>query len=107
MRDYINIPLLAVIIVLVVGCSFSEKENVNQILYNITSHFVHDSRVALFDVEAESSNGECVLKGETNLPKAKTALLDSLSAINVTAVDSINVLPDDGLNGKTLGIINN
>ncbi|WP_441000337.1 C40 family peptidase [Fodinibius sp. SL11] len=89
------------------ACNLSQKQDIKQKISNISQHFAPDSRVALFDVEAKSNNGEWVLKGETNLPEAKNALFDSLSAVNVTTVDSINVLPEDGLEGKTLGIINN
>jgi cell wall-associated NlpC family hydrolase len=89
------------------GCSPSQKKDIQQKIINISEHFAPDSRVALFDVKVESNNGKWILKGETNIPEAKTALLDSLSVMNMTAIDSINVLPDEGLEGKTLGIINN
>lgn len=107
MHNYINIPLLAAITLLVMGCTFSNQDDVDRILSNTSKHFAPDSRVALFDVEAKSNSGKWILKGETNLPEAKKALLDSLSAMNVSVVDSINVLPADGLDGMTLGIVNN
>ncbi len=89
------------------ACSPSQKQDIKQKISNTSQHFAPDSRVALFDVEAKSNNGEWALTGETNLPEAKAALLDSLSAMNITTVDSINVLPDEKLDGKTLGIVNN
>ncbi len=104
---YLSTPLIVFLFVSLMACSSSQEQDIQQKISNTSQHFAPDSRVALFDVEAKSNNGEWVLKGETNLPEAKAALLDSLSAMDVTTVDSINVLPDDGLEGKTLGIINN
>ncbi len=92
---------------LVMACGPSLEQDIQQKISNTSDHFVPDSRVALFDVQAESKNGEWILKGETNLPEAKSALMDSLSALDTTPVDSVNVLPDEALEGKTLGIINN
>lgn len=99
--------LITFLFVSLMACGPAQKQDIQQKITNTSQHFAPDSRVALFDVEAVSNNGEWILKGETNLPNAKAALLDSLSAINVTTVDSINVLPDENLEGKTLGIINN
>ncbi|WP_445666695.1 C40 family peptidase [Fodinibius sp. AD559] len=104
---YLSIPLIIFLFVSLIACGPSHERDIQQKITNTSQHFAPDSRVALFDVEAKSNDGKWVLKGETNLPKAKEALLDSLSAMNVTTVDSINVLPDDELEGKTLGIINN
>ena len=103
----ISISLIIILIVSLMACGPSQKQDINRKISNTSQHFAPDSRVALFDVEAISNNGEWVLKGETNLPQAKSALIDSLSAMDVTTVDSINVLPEDGLEEKTLGIINN
>lgn len=104
---YLSTPLIVFLFVSLMACGPSQKQDIQQKISKTSQHFAPDSRVALFDVEAESNDGEWVLKGETNLPEAKDALLDSLSAMNVTTVDSINVLPDEELGGKTLGIINN
>lgn len=100
--------LMAVALLAFVGCSSSaEKETANQLISKVSEQFAPDSRVALFEVEAASSNGELVLNGETTLPKAKTALKDSLAARNIQAVDSISVLPEQELGDQVYGIVNN
>jgi len=102
-----SISLIIFLFVSLMACGPSQEQDIQQIIGNTSHHFAPDSRVALFDVEVVSNNGEWVLKGETNIPDAKAALLDSLSNMNVMTVDSIHVLPDENLEGKTLGIINN
>ncbi|MGM0545500.1 MAG: C40 family peptidase [Bacteroidota bacterium] len=99
--------LIVLLIVGTVACDTSQKQDLEQVVANTSDHFVPDGRVALFDVQLQSTNGEWTLKGETNLSEAKNALLDSLSSRDITAIDSIKVLPDEELEGNTLGIINN
>ncbi|MBD1396658.1 C40 family peptidase [Pontibacter sp. JH31] len=67
----------------------------------VRQQFAPDKRVALFDVETSGS----VLRGETNIPEAKTDLLKRLQAANVSFVDSIQVLPESELEGKNFAIV--
>lgn len=67
----------------------------------VRQQYAPDKRVALFDVEA---NGN-VLRGETNMPEAKTDLVKRLQAANVSFVDSIQVLPEAELEGKHQAIV--
>lgn len=103
----LSVSLLIVFLVSLVACDRSNKQTIEQKITNTSAHFAPDSRVALFDIKAESNDGEWVLKGATNLPEAKSALLDSLSKIDISTVDSIKVLPEEKLEGKSFGIINN
>ncbi|GAB3533929.1 C40 family peptidase [Pontibacter brevis] len=57
--------------------------------------------MALFQVE---QNG-AVLRGETNMPEAKAALLERLQAANVAYVDSIQVLPEAELGEEQQAIV--
>lgn len=99
--------LLAAVLVSLAACTSTNKQLVERVIENTEEHFAPDSRVALFEVEAVYHDGGWMLKGETNLPEAKAALLDSLSKFNASVTDSIKVLPEDELNDKTFGIINN
>ncbi|WP_439882093.1 C40 family peptidase [Pontibacter sp. MBLB2868] len=63
--------------------------------------YAPDKRVALFKVEPHGN----VLRGETNMPKAKTDLLARLQAANITYIDSIQVLPEAELEGKRNAVI--
>ncbi|MCC9167813.1 C40 family peptidase [Pontibacter harenae] len=69
----------------------------------VRQQFAPDKRVALFQVEPHGQ----VLAGETNMPEAKKALLDRLSAANISFVDSIQVLPEAELNGENFAIVRN
>ena len=107
-RRNIMTSLLAVALLALSGCSPSAPEDtVTRFIENISERFAPDSRVALFDVNVTSSNGALTLTGETNLPDARAALEDSLSAHQIEAADSINMLPSAELGGQTFGIVNN
>lgn len=71
----------------------------------IKSAFAPDKRVALFNVKAIKNTDEYVLKGESNLPEAVSALKEKLSSENVVFIDSIQILPTPELQGKTKGVI--
>ena len=65
-----------------------------------------DKRVAVFQIEAHQKADLYTLKGETDQPKGLQALRDSLTANNVSFIDSVTVLPTAGLGDKTYAIIN-
>lgn len=69
--------------------------------------YAPDKRVALFKVEATDlpRRGGVLLKGETNLPEAKTHLLNQLQGRQVVVLDSIQVLPSRELGDKTYGVV--
>lgn len=103
----LSFSLVCLLLFTVMACGPAGKQAVQQKIENTTAHFAPDSRVALFDIKAEPGNGGWVLTGETNLPEAKAALMDSLSTLNVSVTDSIAVLPEAELEGKTFAIVNN
>lgn len=105
---YATIPLLYVLLLsAMASCGPYQKHAVEKKITDIANHFARDSRVALFDVTVESGNGDWILHGETNIPEAKRALVDSLSNINVQVTDSIKILPASELDGKTFALVNN
>jgi gamma-D-glutamyl-L-lysine dipeptidyl-peptidase len=79
-------------------------EQVTATLAAIKSEYAPDKRVAIFDIEDTSRGDKLVLKGETDQPAAKAALLAELSE-SYTLVDSINTLPDASLGEDTLGVV--
>ncbi len=68
---------------------------------SVTREFAPDKRTALFAVEATGN----MLKGETNLPQAKQALMNSLQAAGMPFVDSIQLLPDAQLQQQTYAVV--
>ncbi|KAA3440232.1 C40 family peptidase [Rufibacter hautae] len=67
----------------------------------VRQQFAPDKRVALFDVKTKG----LVLTGETNLPAAKTALLERLQTAGISFQDSIQVLPEAGLKENTFAVV--
>ncbi len=101
------ISLFVTLLLVSAGCEITrQQKTVEQIISNTADHFAPDNRVVLFDVEIQNSNN-LILSGETTLPEAKAALLDSLSQYGIEAVDSLRVLPSDELDGLTYGVVNN
>jgi cell wall-associated NlpC family hydrolase len=69
--------------------------------------YAPDKRVALFKVDATDlpRKGGVLLKGETNLPEAKTHLLKGLQDRRVSVLDSIQLLPSRELGDKIYGVV--
>lgn len=103
----LSFSLLSLLLITVMACGPAGKQAVQQKIDNTRAHFAPDDRVALFEVSAEPANGGWLLTGETNLPEAKAALMDSLSSMNISVEDSIRVLPEAELGGKTYAVVNN
>ncbi|AVR44815.1 glycoside hydrolase [Christiangramia fulva] len=102
----ISIQLLGLFFLLI-SCG-EEKEDFNEAQEYISQtqkEFAPDKRVALFEITSEESDATEVLKGETNLPRAKKALLAKLDSAGVKYIDSIQVLPAKDLQGKEFGVI--
>ena len=104
-------PIVAsclVALILIAGCkSTNQVDKVEPIIQNTKAHFVPDSRVHYFEVEAKPGDDSLIVAGETDLPKAKQALLDSLAQHDIAVVDRVDVLPSKSLHGKVYGLVNN
>ncbi len=100
--------LLTLFILLSSSCSKKEDVNINPLeeqIIVVKNQFAPDKRVALFDIISVKNNLEIILKGESNLPEAINTLKENLKAENITFVDSIQLLPNANLEGKTRGVI--
>lgn len=95
----------------ILGACTPQKESnelaevLNTTIERIKSQYAPDKRVALFDVETMLRADTVILKGETDQPLAKEALLSQLAQQNYQIVDSINTLPDASLGEDTLGVV--
>lgn len=67
--------------------------------------FVPDRRVAIFDVTIDTIQDELVLKGKTDLPEAKKSLDALMASKGIEFVDSVEVLPEISLDGKTWALV--
>ena len=66
--------------------------------------FCPDRRVCIWEA-AVSESRPWIIRGATNLPEAKAHLLERLEKEGIAAIDSIRLLPDARLEGKTYGLI--
>mgnify|MGYP001179582655 CR=1 FL=1 len=67
--------------------------------------YAPDKRVAIFQITAAETAKGLVLRGATNLPEAKVALLEELGKAGIMVVDSVTVWPAAILEGKTKGVV--
>lgn len=83
-------------------------DEVKAIGRTLKARYAPDRRVALFDVDYSLTGAKkLLLRGVTTSAEAKAELLSTLEARGYEAVDSLRLLPDEeGLEGKTYGIIN-
>jgi len=87
------IALQVAVLLIVTGCRESDDSVLKEI-ESVKTQWVPDSRVALFDVEAQFISDQVILKGETTLGAAKAELIKRMQKQHVRFVDSIVVLPN-------------
>jgi len=98
------------IILLILAFNFSagadnkDVKTANRIIDSVSRKYAPDKRTALFNISLTENSGEVTLKGTTNLPDAKSMLLDSLSQSRIVYVDSVIVLPQKTMGEKTWAI---
>lgn len=81
-------------------------EKVNTIIKEVKEKFAPDKRVAIFNLEATESENKIVVKGETNLPDAKSEFVKMMNEAELKFVDEIELLPSEKLGEKKFGVIN-
>jgi hypothetical protein len=101
--------ICGVFLFLLIACSPEKQagppDEVSAMIADIQAEYAPDKRVDVFDIEAVDKNGQLVLRGETDLPQAKKALLAQLAAISPDVVDSITLLPDASVIPDSLGVV--
>lgn len=107
MWRFFNIGFLAVALLQITpGCSDRIDENkIQEVINSNKSKFAPDHRTAIDQVEVITVGGKTILKGVTDHPEAKKALLDSLGALKISFVDSVKILPDSALGDKIWGLV--
>lgn len=67
----------------------------DDVIKDVKQQYAPDTRVAVWSVTADKQGGNSVvLRGKTDNPDAKDALLRGLKAVNIAYKDSITLLPD-------------
>lgn len=80
-------------------------QEIDKLIDSIKIQFAPDNRVAIFDVHTTGEAGQLVLFGKTNLPLARQALIDSLTALNIQFIDSLRILPTEEIGEKSWGLV--
>ncbi len=83
----------------------SKMEKINSIITQVKNEYAPDKRVAIFNIEPIESGNKISLKGETNLPAAKSELLKLIKENAMDLNDEIEVLPSKKLGDKSFGVI--
>lgn len=84
----------------------NQMEKVNNIINQARENFAPDKRVAIFNIVAEESGDKIIIKGETNLPEAKSEFDKMLKESKIKFDDNVEILPSENLKGKIYGVIN-
>lgn len=107
-RSTLFFTLILLASTLSISCTNQENmQLVEQSIEQVKNEFVPDSRVALFDAEAQMGQNSIILRGETSLPDAKESLFASLTNQNISYLDSISVLPSQDLGTQFYALVNN
>lgn len=101
-----RITILFLILLSIIGCSSNSGYDIEQKINNIKQKFAPDSRVAIFDIQFDQSDGSIILKGESNIKKGVDALLEELKKNNLNIKNKVKILPDENLGDLKYGIIN-
>jgi len=81
-------------------------EKVNTIIKEVKEKFAPDKRVAIFNLETTESDSKIVVKGETNIPVAKSEFVKMMKEADLKFEDEIEMLPSEKLGEKKFGVIN-
>ncbi|HBL75387.1 MAG: hypothetical protein A2W90_04115 [Bacteroidetes bacterium GWF2_42_66] len=100
-----NILLICLAVVLFSCEKQDQLQNAGQILNKIKAEAAPDKREAIFDVSFAKSRDGIIVRGETDLPQAKAALLSELSKNEYVVTDSLVVLPDEKSDSLNWGLV--
>jgi len=93
-----NSLLFLLIIFTLLNCHPKHRQqDADKLIQQVKTEFVQDGRTKLFKLTTEEKNDTLVVKGETNLPDAKTRLLTLLEEAKIPFLDNIKVLPSADL----------
>lgn len=94
---------IALLCVVIFGAANAQSQTSMQtIIEEVRRQYAPDRRVAVFQVETDAQG---TLTGKTNLPEAKSTLLQKLAAARLTYSDSIQNLPAGILGEQTYGVV--
>ena len=106
MKSLIIILLITFLSSINYSQSNTQMEKVNSIIKEVKEKFAPDKRVAIYNLEATESKNKIIIKGETNLPEAKSEFINNMNESDLKFDDQIEMLPSEQLGDKKFGVIN-
>lgn len=102
---YFSVLLLLVFM----SCKKESKTiaDIERIHASIKKDFAPDKRVALFDIQFNTSNEKIILTGETTLKEGFMMFLDSLNDRKLTFVNNVRMLPDSAVGKQQYAVARN
>jgi hypothetical protein len=93
------------ILIGIFSCADKKQDLVHAMIEETKETFAPDKRTSIFHISLLPGN-PIILTGETNLPNAKSELLQNLLSAGIEVEDKIKLLPDASLNVDLYAIIN-
>ena len=106
MKSLIILTLITLLSSQIYSQEIRSMEKVNSIVNKVKEQFATDKRVAIFNIEISEADIKIIIKGETNLPEAKSELIKLVNDSGLKYDDRIEMLPSKKLGDKIFGIIN-
>ncbi len=107
MRRYLfTYVLITIFSVSLINAEETTMDKVKEVILKVKNEFAPDKRTSIFNLEIESVDNVILIKGETNLKKAKNILLNELNTLEIAYKDQISILPSKILGDKKYGVIN-
>jgi len=92
------------VLLLVSSCDTLSDMALQYKIDRISVKWVPDTRTGICTSLIKADGKEFILKGETNIPEAKTELLKTLDSLHINLIDSLVILPDTIKNKNYLGV---
>ena len=90
----------------IINAQSKYMNSVNDIIKEIQIKYAPDKRVAHFNIKVKKDKKNLIMFGETNIPEAKTELMEKVKSQKIKIKDKVILLPDENLGDKTFGIVN-
>ncbi len=100
------IGFLTALLLAIPSCkSNKDMHQFQPIVDRISLKWVPDKREGIADIDVYTRSGSIIIKGETDCPKLKMELADSLSLVGNKVIDSLLVLPGNDVGEYRYGIV--
>lgn len=103
-----NLTIAILLLLCVYSCNKEDQllVEVNGISKRVEAKYSPDQREAIFQTSFSFENNKLIVRGETSELLAKQTLYSELEKLDVTIIDSLELLPEKKLKEKNWGLVN-